>query len=112
MIEIINSFNGKLKLNLCGEFSSKTLLNKAKNHPAWKWVIYHGLIPHDKVFSNFQFIYRLINFDNRKTFEESYPIKLFEYISMGIPIYASDFKYWREKLINIIVFIFVIPKIK
>ena len=113
MLEIINSFNGKLKLNLCGEFSSKTLLNKAKNHPAWKWVIYHGLIPHDKVFkviSN-SFIGLLI-LSNRKTFEESYPIKLFEYMSMGIPILASDFKYWREKFDKHNCIYFCDPKIK
>tara|TARA_B100000963_G_scaffold239902_1_gene209845 strand:+ start:13727 stop:14839 length:1113 start_codon:yes stop_codon:yes gene_type:complete len=98
ILEIINSFNGKINLNLCGEFSSKDLFERAKNHPAWKWVIYHGLLPHNKVFKiiSDSFLGLLI-LSNRKTFEESYPIKLFEYMSRGIPVLASDFEYWKNQ---------------
>ena len=98
MLDIINSFNGKIYLNLCGKFSSKDLFEKSKKHPAWKWVIFHGLIPHEKVFKiiSDSFLGLLI-LSNRKTFEDSYPIKLFEYMSMEIPVLASDFKYWRNQ---------------
>lgn len=98
MLDIINSFNGKIYLNLCGEFTSGDLFERAKKHPAWKWVIFHGLIPHEKVFKiiSDSFLGLLI-LSNRKTFEDSYPIKLFEYMSMEIPVLASDFKYWRNQ---------------
>ena len=98
MLDIVNSFNGKIYLNLCGEFTSRDLFERAKKHPAWKWVIFHGLIPHEKVFkiiSN-SFLGLLI-LSNRKTFKESYPIKLFEYMSMETPVLASDFEYWRSQ---------------
>ena len=71
----------------------------AKNHPAWKFVDYQGLLPQWKAFgyvidSDVGLITILDVGDHAKTS----PNKLYEYQVFGIPFIASNFSQWQNCL--------------
>ena len=87
----------KHTLNLYGKFIPKTLEEKAKQHPGWKYVNYFGHIPHQqipKVLS--QSSIGLLLLESCNKYENSLPLKLFEYMAAGLPIIASNFSLWKE----------------
>lgn len=87
------------RLNLCGEFVSDKLEEEVKSHPGWKKVDYFGwqdrqgircVLGSSRV--------GLVLLHPQVNYLDSYPIKMFEYMSAGLPVLASNFPLW----INII----------
>ncbi|QKG85685.1 glycosyltransferase family 4 protein [Kroppenstedtia pulmonis] len=62
-----------------------------------KRVYYHGIIPFEEVP---QWLSRgkvgLVCLHPVENYQESLPIKLFEYMAMGLPVVATDFPLWRK----------------
>lgn len=65
-------------------------------HPGWKRVRHHGILDHPRVACLLNRVRAgLVLIHPRSSFLESLPVKMFEYMSAGLPVIASDFPTWR-----------------
>ena len=86
-----------VKLNLAGSFSEKAVEEEVKNYDGWKNVNELGFLDREGVAdvmsrskAGLVTLYPIINY------LDALPIKMFEYMSAGLPVIASDFALWRE----------------
>ena len=85
------------RLYLAGKFSPAKLEDEIKILPGWERVDFMGYLSRDSIVALFEKSrIGLAVLHSIKTFRESYPIKLFEYMSAGMPVVVSDFPLWRE----------------
>jgi glycosyltransferase involved in cell wall biosynthesis len=85
------------RLVMAGRFAPETLENDLRQSPGWNRVDYRGycdrrqlgeLLGESKI--------GLVTFLPAPNHLESQPTKLFEYMSAGLPVVASDFPHWRD----------------
>src|SRR5690606_8631941 len=86
-----------VKLEIAGSCSPDSYLAELQAHEAWSKVIYHGLLSRRELGR----LYRnarvgLVLFLPFPNHVNAQPNKLFEYMSQGIPVVASNFDLWRE----------------
>ncbi|MGI2027322.1 glycosyltransferase [Endozoicomonas acroporae] len=85
------------RLNLCGEFNEPDVEKYVKSLPGWQRVKMFGFVNrHDlrDVLSRSQA--GVVTFHPLANHIDAQPNKMFEYMSAGIPVIASDFPLWRE----------------
>ncbi len=89
------------KLVLVGRFSDTIFERKLKAMPGWGRVEYHTWQERKKLS---RLMYRcrlgLILLHPAPNHYNAYPNKLFEYMSCGLPVLASDFPLWRRIVIG------------
>ena len=84
-------------LILAGNFMSESLRYEIKYMPGWQKVCYKGFISREKVAKILgQVKLGLLLFHPEPNHIAAQPTKLFEYLSAGLPVVASDFPLWRE----------------
>jgi len=88
----------KVTLKLIGKFSSKKFEKEVRNLREFKnKVEFLGWQPMDEVYKNLiQADIGLVCLHPLPRYKVSLPIKLFEYMSMGLPVIASNFPLWKE----------------
>jgi glycosyltransferase involved in cell wall biosynthesis len=99
MVEISNEISKKynFSLNIAGSFSSSILEKKVTNLSGWKNVDYRGWVGRSGVKNIFSSSRAgLLLFHPAPNNRRALPIKLFEYMSAGLPVVASDFPLWRK----------------
>ena len=86
-----------LSLSLVGSFENKKLFTSIRNKDTWNKVDYLGFLDRKGVVEVLKMskagivtLYPVINY------LESLPVKMFEYMSAGIPVIASDFPLWKQ----------------
>lgn len=85
------------RLQLTGKFVDDNCYQDAINLPEWRQVVFHGMVTHNEVYNVYnQSRVGLVLLHPTPSFVASYPVKLFEYMSAGLPIVASDFPLWRQ----------------
>ncbi|RPF54207.1 glycosyltransferase family 4 protein [Aquisalibacillus elongatus] len=98
-IEIIVSGmeNVKGSLFLAGNFSNNQLYESISNYNGWSNVNYLGQIDRNKVKEVLsKSVAGLVLFDPSPNHINAQPNKMFEYMSAGIPVIASNFPLWKE----------------
>lgn len=98
--EVINSL-GLLKsparLNLVGRFSEHQVERDAKGKKGWNAVNEHGQLDRAEVREVLgRSVAGLVTFHPLPNHVDAQPNKMFEYMSSGIPVIASNFPLWRE----------------
>jgi glycosyltransferase involved in cell wall biosynthesis len=89
--------NSQVNLILAGEFSAEKLFKEVKSYHGWDKVQYEGLVNRNKVAEILgKAKAGLVVLHPAPNYINSFPIKLFEYMSAGIPVIASDFPLWRH----------------
>lgn len=87
----------RCNLLLAGRFSSTALRTEVAAYPGWQHVEECGFVGRDQIA---QILSRsfcgLVTLHPEPNYVNALPIKLFEYMSAGVPVIASDFPMWRD----------------
>jgi glycosyltransferase involved in cell wall biosynthesis len=85
-----------VKLLLAGVFDPPSLRTELKAYRGWRQVEECGFVDRQKVADIMaRSICGLVTLKPEPNFINALPIKLFEYMSAGLPVIASDFPLWR-----------------
>ncbi len=86
-----------VRLNLAGRFAEVAVKKELEASPGWSRVNELGFLPRDEVGDLLaRSLAGLVTLHPTLAFLDSLPIKMFEYMSAGLPVIASDFPLWRE----------------
>ena len=86
-----------VRLNLAGVFSEPLVEAEVKSYPGWSRVNELGLVDRQGVRSVLGLsVAGLVVLHPVINYLDALPVKMFEYMSAGIPVIASDFPLWRE----------------
>lgn len=98
IIEMINGINGlDVRLTLVGKFVSAELELEVKQLDGWKNVDYRGFVSRKEVYKIMtSSVAGLLFFHPEPNHINSQPNKMFEYMSAGLPILASNFDLWKR----------------
>jgi len=99
------------KLLLGGKFESEELRNRALNIEGWQNVEELGFLSREEVRNTLlKSVAGLVVLEPTRSYLDSIPVKMFEYMIAGIAVIASDFPYWRELIEDVDCALFVDPK--
>ncbi len=97
VIEAMGLVRSGARLDLCGQFDEASLEHSAKRSEGWTRVNELGSVDRDRVRRVLsQSVAGLVTFLPAPNHIDARPNKMFEYMSAGIPVIASDFPLWRE----------------
>ncbi len=86
-----------LRLSLAGPIETQSLERRMRAHPAWSSVEYLGTLDRPRVAGLMaRSTAGLVLFHPEPNHVNAQPNKLFEYMSAGLPVIASDFPLWRD----------------
>ena len=86
-----------VRLNLCGAFDRTNVEEEVKKLRGWSRVNEYGFVDRGGVREVLQrSVAGLVTLHPMINFLDALPIKMFEYMSAGIPVVASDFPLWRK----------------
>jgi glycosyltransferase involved in cell wall biosynthesis len=87
----------QVKLELAGPFESEAFRAEIEKKPGWKKVNYHGNVDRQKVLELLRSsMAGVVAFNPVPNYVNSLPIKMFEYMSAGLPVVCSNFETWKE----------------
>ncbi|MFY9115308.1 MAG: glycosyltransferase family 4 protein [Dethiobacteria bacterium] len=87
----------KISLRLLGRFDSPEFQKKIEQLQGYERVDYRGWLEREEVWANLtEADIGLVCIHPLRRFAVSLPNKLFEYMSAGLPVIASDFELWKE----------------
>jgi glycosyltransferase involved in cell wall biosynthesis len=85
------------RLHLAGTFSEPAVEAEVKAYPGWTRVNEHGFLDRDGVRRLLgRSVAGLVIFHPLPNHMDAQPNKMFEYMSSGVPVIASNFPLWRE----------------
>lgn len=100
MIEALESADAQLLL--AGPFGGEDLERAARALPGWSRVDYRGRFSRQELLDMMaQSRIGLVLFHPEPNHVDAQPNKMFEYMSAGLPVLASDFPLWRDTITNV-----------
>lgn len=97
LVEAGQHLRSSARINLVGKFSEPMVEVAAKAHPGWGRVNEHGVLDRSGVRRVLErSLAGIVTFHRLPNHLDSHPTKMFEYMSAGIPVIASDFPLWRD----------------
>lgn len=97
MVQAMSFVEPGIKLTLAGKFREGPLRNELENDTAWSRVDAVGFLNRQQVRGIYQKSFAgLVVLHPIANYLDALPVKMFEYMSAGIPVIASDFPLWKE----------------
>ena len=98
VLELVDALNyTDANLVLAGKFSTQEFEDQVKANSGWNKVNYLGHLDRQQVMEILATSQvGMVTLHPTKSYLEALPIKMFEYMSAGIPVIASDFPIWRS----------------
>lgn len=97
MVRALEHLEPDLTLELAGPFSERGLEAHLGTYEGWSRVTARGVIGRDEVGQVLRSsIAGLVTLHPAENYLDSLPIKMFEYMSAGIPVIASNFPLWVD----------------
>jgi len=97
MVQAIGLASPGIRLNLGGRLDGADVEQAAKREPGWARVNALGFLDRNGVRDVLsRSVAGLVTLHPVSTHIDSLPVKMFEYMSAGIPVIASDFPLWRD----------------
>ncbi|ROT44012.1 glycosyltransferase family 4 protein [Pusillimonas sp. NJUB218] len=97
MIRALELAQPDIHLNLVGAFVESDVEKEVQGYPGWQRVNAFGVLGREGVRNVMARSFAgLVTLHPTPNYIESLPIKMFEYMSAGIPVIASDFPLWRD----------------
>ncbi|MBS9442722.1 glycosyltransferase family 4 protein [Photorhabdus heterorhabditis] len=101
MIESISHLSTDTKMKLAGNFSNKDLENKIKSMKNWHKIDELGFLNRTETKELLsKSIAGMVLFHPQPNHIDAQPNKMFEYMSAGIPVIASNFTLWKDIIIG------------
>jgi glycosyltransferase involved in cell wall biosynthesis len=95
MVKAIENLD--VKLIVAGKFFDASFEEEIKSLKGWKKVDFRGFASRDEVKEILKSsIAGLVTLHPTPSYVEAYPVKMFEYMSAGVAVVASDFPLYRE----------------
>ena len=97
IIESLGDVKSSAKLMLAGMFAEEDVESDVKTLPGWKRVSALGFVDRNRMRHLLgESVAGLVTFHPLPNHIDAQPNKMFEYMSAGIPVIASNFPLWRE----------------
>jgi glycosyltransferase involved in cell wall biosynthesis len=97
VVQAMGLVQSGVRLNLCGRFSEPSVEQACKAMPGWQAVDEQGFVDRAGVRQVLgRSVAGLVTFHPLPNHIDAQPNKMFEYMSSGIPVIASDFPLWRD----------------
>ncbi len=97
LVQAGDHLRGPARLNLVGTFSEGALEAEVRAFPGWRRVNDCGFLDRAGVREVMaRSVAGIVTFHPLPNHFDAHPTKMFEYMSSGIPVIASDFPLWRD----------------
>lgn len=97
MAQAMERVQSDIKLSIAGDFPEKGLADEVRKYPGWERVNELGFINRTSVRDLLSVsLGGIVTFLPAPNHMDAQPNKMFEYMSAGIPVIASNFPLWRE----------------
>jgi glycosyltransferase involved in cell wall biosynthesis len=97
LVRALELTQAAVRLNLVGGFVEASTEEEVRAYPGWSRVHAWGVQGREGVRDAMaRSVAGLVTLHPTPNYIESLPIKMFEYMSAGIPVIASDFPLWRD----------------
>ena len=99
MVKVLEHLPDDVRLCLIGKFRDPKLEIMARRMKGWRKVDYLGYVPFEKAKSHMRTaIAGLVLLRPTIAYKEALPVKLFDYMNMGIPVVATNIPLWETIL--------------
>ncbi|NRQ01172.1 glycosyltransferase family 4 protein [Marinobacterium sp. xm-d-530] len=110
LVQALSISKSGARLLLGGRFAENDCEQQCRADPGWQQVDELGFLNRDEVAEVMERSSAgLVTLRPTPSYVESVPVKMFEYMAAGLPVIASDFKYWRTLLEGVECAYFVDP---
>lgn len=97
LVEALRFVSSGTRLQLGGQFSESVVESAVRTSPGWDRVDALGYLSRTEVADTLsRCVAGLVNFLPAPNHLDAQPNKMFEYMSAGVPVIASNFPLWRE----------------
>lgn len=97
MVQAISLAQSNAELILAGNFADKNLEKSVMEMEGWSKVNFLGYVGRDEIKNTLaSSIAGLVVLHPTRSYLDSLPVKMFEYMCAGIPVIASNFPLWRS----------------
>jgi glycosyltransferase involved in cell wall biosynthesis len=97
IVQAMGLVESSVSLNICGHFAETDVEKFCASEPGWKHVNPLGFVDRAGVRDVLaRSMAGLVTLHPLPNYIDAQPIKMFEYMSAGLPVIASDFPLWRE----------------